>query len=296
MKPIIISSGPNWLPHQKDVLSRLNQPPAAPVVAVVGPGSVFNATMAKSLEQKAQLHSAGAAIGRRKMINMKLSEYLGGMRRATTAAELESAIQVPYKHAFHGRTWSTISRVRIEVGNAICAAHPHGKFVPHMIGNKLSVIGEAYGVGRGGNSTGVRYAWHSAGEFAKSVLKRNGFSTRAASRIWDSWRDYPHRCLTVVEAALAGEYADPIMNTLIFSYTGTGPVKITSEQNDADEIDKRATLPCKCGGTLFDWGCGYSDDFTFVNWHCNHCADVFTEYVTPERFSTIRQPRLLLAA
>ncbi len=230
------------------------------------------------------------------MGEIKLSEYLCGLRQATTVNELEDAIQAPFKHSFHGRTWAAICKVRIEAGNAICANHPNGKFVPRMIGKKLVVAGESYGVGRGGNSTGIRYTWHSAGDFAKSVLKQNGFTTRAASRIWDSWAQYPHRCLSVVEEALAGGYPDPVMNTLIFSHTGCGPVNISVEQNDADKFDKRATLACKCSGTLFDWGGGFSDDFTFINWRCNRCADVFTEYVTPERMREIRQPRLPIAA
>lgn len=218
------------------------------------------------------------------------------MRSATTAEELETAIQAPYKHSYHGRIWATICKVRIEVGNAICAAHPNGKFVPRMIGRKLTVAGETHGVSRGRNSTGVRYAWHSAEVFAKSTLKEHGFTTRAAARILDSWSDYPHRCLQVVEKALAGGYQDPVMNTLIYAGKGHGPVNITVEENNADSISKRATLACKCGGTLFDWGCGFNDDFTHVSWHCNQCADVFTEFVTPERFRQIRQPIALLAA
>lgn len=258
----------------KDVTAALKGEPSSPVIFSTDAESVLN----------------------RKMANMKLSEYLGGLRQASTAEELEAAIQAPYKHAFHGRTWTTICKVRTDVGNAIVAAHPLGKFVPRMIGRRLTVVGETYGVSRGGNSTGVRYAWHAAGEFAKSVLKRHGFTTRAASRIWDSWSDYPHRCLAVVEKALAGGYQDPVMDTLIFCYTGGGPVNITVEENNADDCGKRATMSCKCGGTLFDWGCGFSDDFTHVSWHCNQCADVYTEHVTPQRFREIRQPRLTVTA
>lgn len=221
---------------------------------------------------------------------MKLTQYLEGLRKSATATELEAAIHAPFKHSFHGRTWSTICKTRIECGVAICEAHPNGRFVPRMKGRALTVCGETYGVGRGQNSTGRRYAWHSAGSFAKAMLKREGFSTRAAARIWDCWSDYPHRCLSLVDEALAGELADPPLNELILAYTGGGPVNMTVEFNDADELDRRATLPCKCGGTLFDWGGGYSDDLTFVNWHCNHCSDVYTEYVTPDRFAEIRRP------
>lgn len=227
---------------------------------------------------------------------MKLAEYLEGMRQATTADELEAAIQAPFKHSFHGRTWSAICKVRIERGVAICDEHPNGRFVPRMNGRALTVCGEKYGVGRGNNSTGVRYVWHSAAEFTKAILKRNGFSTRAASRIWECWRDYPHRCLGLIESALKGELADPPLNKLLFAYDGAGPVNITVEANESDGLDRRATMPCKCGGTLFDWGAGFNYDFTFVSWHCNRCSSVYTEYVTPDRFAEIRQPRIPLAA
>lgn len=226
------------------------------------------------------------------MTGVKLSDYIDGMRKATTAESLDDAIRAPYKHSYRGPTWSKICKTRIEVGYSIVDAHPNGKFVPRMNGRKLTVAGEIYGVGRGGNSTGIRYAWHSAGEFAKSVLRRNGFSARAAYMIWDNWSQYPHRCLEIVTEALAGAYPDPTMDTLIHSYTGSGPLNYTVEQNEADTVDKRATMKCRCGGTLFDWGCGFSEDFTFISWHCNKCADVFTEYVTPGRMQEIRQPTL----
>jgi len=226
---------------------------------------------------------------------MNLRQYLDGIHAATTADELEAALQAPFRHPFHGRTWSAICKARIERGAAICAVHPNGRFVPRMDGRSLSVCGETYRVGRGYNSTGARYVWHSAGEFAKAVLKRNGLSSRAATRIWGCWGSYPHRCLALIDAATNGELADPKLNTLILSHMGTGPVKISVESNDADELDRRATLPCECGGTLFDWGAGFNDDFTFVNWHCNHCSRVFTEYVTADRFSAIRRPRVPLA-
>ncbi|MCA0214776.1 MAG: hypothetical protein LCH79_16555 [Proteobacteria bacterium] len=226
---------------------------------------------------------------------MTLTQYLAGIEGATTAEELEAAIQAPFKHAYHGRTWARISRARVERGEAICTAHPLGRFVPHLGDRRqLTVCGETYKVARGYNSTGVRYSWHYAKEFAVGVLMRNGLSQRAAHAVWDQWGNYPHRCLETIEQALAGGFADPVMNTLILSYDKGGPIRYTVEQNDADEFDKRATMPCPgCkSGTLFDWGMGFSSGFTFVNWHCNGCSHEYTEYVTPERSAQIRQPRV----
>lgn len=220
---------------------------------------------------------------------MKLTEYLDGMERAATAAELEAAIQVPFKHAYSGPTWTRICRVRIRKGVEICDAHPLGRFIPRSGPRRaLSLCGELYRVACGQNGPGVRYAWHSAGEWAMALLRREGFSVRAAHRVWDGgWNDYPHRCLTIVADALAGRIPDPRLNVLR-RHRGVSPINYTVEQNDADEGDRRATRPCKCGGTLFDWGAGWSEGFDFINWHCNACPDVFTEYMTRERLYALR--------
>jgi hypothetical protein len=220
---------------------------------------------------------------------MKLADYLDGLRAATTAEELEAAIQAPFKHSFQGRTWATICKVRDQRGQEICAAHPNGRFVPLFEGRTVTVCGETYKMGRGRNSTGARYVYHSAGEFVKDALKRHGMSTTAAHRIWDASGKYPHRCLATVASALAGEMPDPPLDVLQFAYMSHGPIKMSVEKNDADEIDRRATMPCECNGTLFDWGMGFTDGFSYVNWRCNCCARVFVEHVSPKRFAEIRQ-------
>lgn len=225
----------------------------------------------------------------------EIENYLLGLEAAATADELETAIQEPFKHAFRGRTWERICKVRIRKGYEIVAAHPLGRFVPHFgVGRsrRLTVCGETSTVGRGGNSTGVRYAWHDAGTWAKEVLRRNGFTVRAAERVWDHGFGYPHRVLAVVEMALAGGIPDPELNVLIrHERLGAGtPLRYTVEQNNADEIDRRATRACDCGGTLFDWGGGHSEGFDFINWHCNGCPDVFTEYLGPGQMYALRNP------
>ncbi|HEX7858041.1 MAG TPA: hypothetical protein VF503_30535 [Sphingobium sp.] len=227
---------------------------------------------------------------------MKLSEYLDGLRAATTAQELEAALQADFKHGYRGRTWSQICKVREEVGLAICAAHPNGRFVPMWgPGRKMTLLGETYRVGRGGNSTGVRYAWHAAGVWAMDLMRREGLSVRASHRVWECWGSYPHRCLVIIEKALAGDIPDPVMNTLIPRklYGHEEPIRYTGEQNDADQWDRRASMPCPaCGdGTIFDWGAGHSEGFDSISWHCNGCPASFTEYVTRDRMREIRQPR-----
>lgn len=229
---------------------------------------------------------------------MKLDEYLAGMEAATTVATLEAAIQAPFTHKFRGRVWERISDVRIRKGYKIVAAHPLSRFVPHFGGGRsrtLTVCGETFKVGRGGNSTGVRYAWHYAGEWAKEVLQRNGFTKRAAERLWGCGRDYPHRLLAVIELAVAGGIPDPELNVMI-RYVGSGsPISYTVEQNDADKQDRRATKPCDCGGTLFDWGAGHSEGFDYVSWYCNGCPDSFTEYLGPGELRALRNPAKVAA-
>ncbi|WP_448952187.1 hypothetical protein [Labrys neptuniae] len=229
---------------------------------------------------------------------MNLTEYLDGMRVATSAEELEAAIKAPFKHSFRGRTWSQICKVRIEKGNEICAAHAHGRFVP-IFGPRglITLCGETYRMGHGQNSTGVRYIWHYAKTWAIEVLARNGFSQRAAYAVWDECGDYPHRCLKRIEEALAGKLPDPVLDTLIWHERSYGsPIAYTVEQNNADKYDRRATRPCRCGGTLFDWGAGFSAGFDFINWHCNACPDVATEYLSPGRLYEIRSRKAIIEA
>jgi hypothetical protein len=225
---------------------------------------------------------------------MTLAAYLAGMRAATTAEELEFAIKAPYKHGFHGRTWSQICKVRIEAGDRIVAAHPHAFYIPRFgAGRVLTCCGETYKVGRGHNWTGVRYVWHAAGVWAQSLLRHHRFGIRAAYRMWEGgWNDYPHRSIELVSKVLAGKVSDPKLNVLIRYECPHGrPINYSVERNEADEWDRRATRQCPCGGTLFDWGGGHSEGFEFINWHCNKCPDVFTEYMTRERFYEIRSAK-----
>jgi hypothetical protein len=224
---------------------------------------------------------------------MKLCDYLKGLESANTADELESAIHAPFKHAYWGATWTRICKARIKRGAEICVSDPLGRFVPRMEGRELIMCGQSYKVGRGQNGSGLRYAWHSAGTFAKSAMMDNGLTQRAAHRVWDTWTSYPHRCLAIISASQRGDLADPAMNILIAAGDGGRPINMTVERNNADEMDRRATMVCCCGGSLFDWGCGFADGFTFINWHCNACPQVFTEYVTRDRMAQIRQPRIL---
>jgi hypothetical protein len=154
----------------------------------------------------------------------------------------------------------------------------------------LTVCGETYRVSRGGNSTGVRYAWHAAEEFVMKILTDNGLSHRAAHSVYEQWSDYPHRCLKVIEDGLAGNLPDPKMHVLLGPYEGGSPIRCEVADNDAATYDRRAHRPCPCGeGTLFDWGCGWNGYTNWISWRCNRCPDKYEEYVTHERLGDIRR-------
>ena len=212
---------------------------------------------------------------------MKRKEYIDGLRSASTVEELETAVQAPYH-----RSWRMITGIIRERAEALCASHPHSRFIPLRNGNQLEICGEFHSCGRGGG-----YYGYGAEEVVKGALRRNGFSQTAAYRIWElATEAYLHRCVQIIADALDGKLLDPPMNRLIFAgISCCGPVNISVEDNEAEGTYRRATLACECGGTLFDWGSGYSDGFNFVSWRCNECPRTYSEWVTNERFREIRQ-------
>src|SRR6185312_4539522 len=152
-----------------------------------------------------------------------------------------------------GPTWTRISKVRVDAGYRIVDASSLARFVPHCGPRRpLSLCGQTYGVGYGQNGAGERWVWAYAEKWMIDVLKREGFTTRAAYRIANGdWSTYPHRLLATVTDALVGRIKDPPLDTLM-PYLGVSPIRYTVEQNDADAGDRRAIRPCRCGGTLFD--------------------------------------------
>lgn len=217
---------------------------------------------------------------------MKEAEYLDGLRAATTAAELEAALHVGFKHSFHGAIWRRICAVRIAKGLEIVAAHPLSYFIPQFAGDRsrvLSLCGETFRVARGQNGAGVRYAWHAAECWAKPILRAQGFTQTATHAIWDGgWQDYPHRSLAIVERAVDGQMPDRPLNRLIYRYDGSGPIKCELGEDD------RAYRPCGCGGTRFDWGCAWNGWSYEISWRCNRCPRVYVEWVTSARLTEIR--------
>lgn len=232
--------------------------------------------------------------GRSAVNRLTKAAYIAGLEAAETIEEFEEAIQAPRRpHRYRGRGYAEVSAARHAASEALCAAHAYARYIPQFKDGVLTVFGESRRLGRGRSSC----TWQYAGRWAKDVLKRHGLSQRAAYQVWDWWiSGYPHRAIAVVEAARGGKLSDPRMDVLTFAYKSTGPINYSLEANANDPVDSRAHRPCACGGTLFDWGCGYDHGFTFVSWRCNQCADVFVEYCTDKRFAEIRKPRTTATA
>lgn len=225
---------------------------------------------------------------------LELRPYLDGMRAATTPDDLEAAFQKDrayQKHGFRSRGMRAIEKVLVEEGVRLCVGHPHGHLVPRYDERRrLEVNGETYRVARGGNSTGVRYAWCDARDWAIDAMTKGGLSRRAAHLVWNSFRDYPHRALQTVEKAMTGEIPDPQLDVPVRSqHPGNRPISLSVEENEREGRHRRASRACTCGGTLFDWGCGHHLGFEFVEWRCNACPDVFTEHMTRETLYALRQ-------
>jgi len=222
-----------------------------------------------------------------------LTPYLDGMRAATTADELEAALQKDdfwTAQPYNGRGRKLIDKIMIEEGRRLRDEHSKGHLIPRVsTRNTLTVDGKTYKVGRGGNSTGVRYCWTYAQFWAIDTMVAAGLSRKAAHMLWENFDRYPHRAIRALDRFLAGGLRDPELNVLIkHQHSGGGsPIRYSIAENDADDRS-RASRPCPCGGTLFDWGCGNSYGFEFVNWHCIVCPDVFTEYMTQTQLYALR--------
>ncbi|WP_430912865.1 hypothetical protein [Methylobacterium sp. sgz302541] len=227
--------------------------------------------------------------GRSTGIKAATAQHVAALASASTPAEIESAFQAALNDLgrYRSSRHRPIHAAMVARGLELCAAHPRGGFVPRFgAGRRLHVRGEVYRVGRGQNSTGVRYVWAYAERWARARMEDGGLSITASKRVWGSWSDYPHRALRVIEEFDAGKHRDPVMNTLIRQPDSRGPIRCEI----GEDQDRRAHRPCECGGTLFDWGCGWSSRIIPLEWRCNRCSAVFIEYVSDERLRAIRTP------
>lgn len=86
-------------------------------------------------------------------------------------------------------------------GWQLAADSPLGKFLPR-IGQRrrMSLLGQEYRVGYGGNGAGERYAWHFAEKWALERLVEAGLPAPVARGVWE-WRYWPHRALAKLATA-----------------------------------------------------------------------------------------------
>jgi hypothetical protein len=131
-----------------------------------------------------------------------LREVLHSLRAARTVEQLESRFELTWD-CFRRRTQKRIRRVVRERGIALCEMQDKRHIVPRWDSRRrrLIVCGKTYRVEHGGNSTGIRYAWHHAYEWMKKTLHEHGCSEPLTQEILDWWRDYPHRSLRALQAS-----------------------------------------------------------------------------------------------
>lgn len=223
--------------------------------------------------------------GRKTGIKAATEHHVATLATAGSPAAIEAAFQAAlddlgrYQHGRHKPIFAAM-KAR---GRELCAAHPRGDLVPRFGPRRqLQVCGESYRVGRGQNGAGVRYVWAYAEQWARALMEERGLSIMASKLVWERWSQYPHRALQCVEQFDAGQHRDPVMNTLIRCEDGTGPIRCEIGE------DGRAHRPCECGGTLFGWGCGWSDRIIPISWRCNRCPAEYVEYVDNARLYEIR--------
>lgn len=127
---------------------------------------------------------------------MKLSEHIENIRSADTPDALEKAFRATFDQ-FRPRTIARLHRAVIERGLELCQRSKRGALVPRWDGRhrRLHVAGQSYRVVHGGNSTGIRYAWHDAKEWARGVLREQNLDEDTIEIVLEWWREYPHRAL-----------------------------------------------------------------------------------------------------
>jgi len=234
---------------------------------------------------------------------MTPDDHIRALASAPDAASLEEAFQAAFEviprvrhhggRLVHNGTYRRLEDALRSRGEALCDSHPHGHLVPRFRKPRtLTVCGESRKIGRAGNGAGHSYVWADAEAWTINLLRAAGLSRRAAHTVWSWWAQYPHRALQAVDDALAGCLPDPELNVLIPHppLESRTPIRLTVAENNACAHDRRATRTCSCGkGTLFDWGGGYRHGLAFVEWRCNGCPSAFTEYMTHDQFTAMRQ-------
>ena len=139
---------------------------------------------------------------------MKLSEHLALIEKVETPDEMDSRLEAAYKDfpgGILGRTWVRIKRARWAGGDAMVLKSPAGPYVPTLGRRRLlSLCGQTYSVGYGGNSTAERYSWLHAKQWSVNLLTAQGISEETAESIWSWHSSFPHRALRIAEEWLKG--------------------------------------------------------------------------------------------
>lgn len=130
-----------------------------------------------------------------------LASHLAGINASSTAKELEARFRATFDLWKAQRTRERIREAVRVRGDQLCELRDRRALVPRYAtrARRITVCGETYRVAKGGNSTGVRYAWHDANEWVKATLRKHGASESLTREIMEWWNNYPHRALRALE-------------------------------------------------------------------------------------------------
>ena len=130
---------------------------------------------------------------------MNLTEHLQLIQSSPSARELEKRFQETLR-LYRWRTQGRIIRAVQRRGAELVAASPAGFYVPQLgRRRRMWLCGEEYSVGYGQNSTGERYSWEYAKQWALSTMRKHKVPPATAKHIMDWWGHYPHRALQYAE-------------------------------------------------------------------------------------------------
>ena len=141
-------------------------------------------------------------------MGMKYSDWQDYVNAAKTSEDLEFRFQ-EFLVAWRNRGNRSVDKLTRDIveqrGRELAGLSPLGRFIPAFGPRRaLTVCGEKYTVAKGGNSTGVRYAWCYAKEWAVEVMKKNDFpfDDDVLNIVWSWALSYPHRALLAMEKAV----------------------------------------------------------------------------------------------
>jgi hypothetical protein len=134
---------------------------------------------------------------------MKLIEHFERIRTASTATVLEKCFQQALSEYRSRRSRSRIWKGVRQRGLELCDLYPQKELVPRLGSRRrLSLCGDSYIVGYGGNGSGERWVWASAKQWVIDTLLGRGIPASLSKSLWDRALNYPHRAIIEIDQFL----------------------------------------------------------------------------------------------